>query len=151
MTGTRINRWHAPTDAVSLHSLCLKNNWKVWVYWQTGHPFSAGSDPGAESDPDTGVHRSKSLFSQVCPLLFIHEAEGKGEESPPCEAFDVENKISFLICPLMEYTWHILSSYALSASSSVFWLCLLVCVCMHIHAHMVFVISTCVWDKGGLR
>lgn len=57
------------------------------------HAFPAGSDPGAESNPDTQVHRSTSLFSQVLPLLFIHEAEreegrdlereGNGEERNP--------------------------------------------------------------------
>ena len=74
-----------------------------------------GSRPGADSDPDTKVQRSKSLFSQVYPLLFIHETERKGGRDserqrerdggiPQREAFDVENKISFLICLLMEYT-----------------------------------------------
>lgn len=65
-----------------------------------------------------GVQRSKSLFSQVHPLLFIHETKRKGWRErkrwrviPQREAFDVENKIFVLICPLMKYTWRILSLY----------------------------------------
>lgn len=50
----------------------------------------------------------------------------------------------------MEYTWHFLSLYTLYVLPSLF--CLFVCVYLFVfacavHAHMFFVMSTCVWDK----
>lgn len=105
----------------------------------------------------TRVQRSKSLFFQVYPSLFIHETKRKGwseserqregEESPSMLPLMWKNQISFLIGPLMENTWHIMSSDALSAaSSSVFFCLLFVCA---IHAHAAFVLSTCVCKIGG--
>lgn len=60
-----------------VHKKKNTNTYVTWWHMHTDHVSPAGSDPGAESDPDTQVRRSKSLFSQVLPLLFIHEAERK--------------------------------------------------------------------------
>lgn len=68
---------HIPTNT---HTT---NIYMYILYWHShaDRPttsFFVGSRPGADSDPDTKVQRSKSLFSQVYPLLFIHETERKG-------------------------------------------------------------------------
>lgn len=114
MMGTHIHPV-GPAYRCCLHTQQI-HKWRADT--RTYHLFPVGSPPGANSDPDMGVQRSKSLFCQVHPLLFIHETKKKGWREgarwrgiPQREAFDVENKISVLICPLMKYTWCILSLY----------------------------------------
>lgn len=108
---------------------------------QTYHLFPVGSRPGANSDPDSGAKVKKFVFPGLPLIIYSwNKEEGmervrKGERwrgIPQHEAFDVENKISFLICPLMEYTWRILTSYALSASSSPYCLFLFICLRLHV-------------------
>lgn len=133
------NQWDALTNVVSLHIS------DVLTCTQTYQLFPVGSRPGANSDPDTrGSKVKKFVFPGLLPIIYSWNKEDEmerlreGERQrgiPQREAFDVENKISFLICPLIEYTWHILSSYTLSASSSPFCLITLrvfTCLCLHV-------------------
>lgn len=135
-----------------------RNTCAALIHSQTYHLFPRGKHPGAKSDPDMRAQRSKSLFFQVYPLLFIHANKRKGWRArkaerqrgiPQREAFEVEKTFSFLICPLMEYTWHILLPCALSASSSLYWLFHFVYICMH--AHVASVMPTRVRDGTRMR
>ena len=125
----------------------------------TDNCFPVGSRPGANSDPDTRVQRSKSLFSQVYPLLFIHETERKGgrdsqkerdgEESPSVKPLMWKKKISFLNLPSngthMTHPEPARTLPALLLSQ-----CLLVCVRMCCaHTHGFCDVHMCVWERGG--
>lgn len=133
-TGTQTHMWCPDTLACTqiyhLLSCGKSSRCKLW-------PWHEGSEV------------KKFVFPDL-PLIIYSwnkeegvERRGEGERQrgiPQCDAFDVENKISFLICPLMEYTWHNLSSYTLSASSSPFflfsWVDLFVFTCA---------VHVCVW------
>lgn len=82
--GTQIKPRDAKTDGLSLH-IVARINTNTYMMLRHMHTIAAppsllpvGSHPGANSDPDTRERRSKSLFSQVWPLLFIHETKRKG-------------------------------------------------------------------------
>ena len=113
-----------------------------------------------------GSKVKKFVFPGLLPIIYSwNKEEGmerlrEGERQrgiPQREAFDVENKISFLICPLIEYTWHILSSYTLSASSSPFlsnnsvYLRVCVCVCCGGVCDFHVCVCVCVWDRRRMR
>lgn len=128
-------------------------------------PLSCGKSSRCKLWPwHTGSEVKKFVFPGLPLIIYSWNKEegmervGEGERQrgiPQREAFDVENKISFLICPLMEYTWHILSSNTLSASSfsSPSSSVVFTCLCSHVlctHTWFWWT-STCVWDRRRMR
>lgn len=101
--------------------------------------------------PWHGFTGQKVCFPRFYSLLFIHETEKKKggrdsergkerEESPSASPLMLKTKISFLICPLMEYTWCVLSLYICFPAVELFFLCVFTCL------HCLMHTSVCVCE-----
>lgn len=142
-----------------VHATMQMHTWRTHAHTDLP-PLSCGKSSRCKFWPWHEGSKVKKFVFPGLPLIIYSWNKEEGMERfregkrqrgiPQCEAFDVENKISFLICPLMEYTWRILSSYTQSASSSP--LCVFLRVCLFVFACVAaFVMCTRVRDRRKMR